>query len=48
MRVKEFILSVKRNNMFENILKILGENNLEFDLVEHEESKSCEDSKNFR
>lgn len=34
--------------MFENILKILKENNIDFDLVEHEESKSCEDSKNFR
>lgn len=34
--------------MFENILKILKENNTDFDLVEHGESKSCEDSKNFR
>lgn len=34
--------------MFENILKILKEYNINFDLVEHPESKSCDDSKKFR
>lgn len=34
--------------MLENILKILEENNVEFDLFDHPVSKSCEDSKKFR
>lgn len=34
--------------MLENILKILKENSIEFDLFEHAESKSCLDSKCFR
>jgi hypothetical protein len=34
--------------MFENILEILQKNSIKYDLVEHSESKSCEDSKKFR
>ena len=34
--------------MFENILEILQKNSIKYDLVEHPESKSCEDSKKFR
>ena len=34
--------------MLENILRILNEKNIDFELVEHKESKSCEDSKKFR
>lgn len=34
--------------MFENILKILKEKNINYDLIEHQESKSCDDSKKFR
>ncbi len=34
--------------MYKNIIKILEENNVEYDEIEHEESKSCEDSKNIR
>lgn len=34
--------------MYKNIIKILKENNIEFDEIEHEISESCEDSKKFR
>ena len=34
--------------IFENILKILQEKNIDYKLVEHDESKCCADSKKFR
>jgi len=34
--------------MYNNIIKILKENNIEFDEIEHGISTSCEDSKKFR
>lgn len=34
--------------IFQNILDILKEKNIKYDLIEHEESKSCEHSKELR
>lgn len=34
--------------MYNNIIKILKENNIVFDEIDHKISKSCEDSKKFR
>ena len=34
--------------MYNNIIKILKENNIEFDEIEHNVSTTCEDSKKFR
>lgn len=49
--MKEFTLYVRKNNniiMYKNIIKILNDLNIDFCELEHEESKSCDDSKNFR
>jgi hypothetical protein len=34
--------------MYKNIIKTLKENNIEFDEINHEISKTCDDSKKFR
>jgi hypothetical protein len=43
-----YFICKKNIIMLENILRILNEKNIDFELVEHKESKSCEDSKKFR